>query len=72
MAKGITGDDLPPAYVDGWMANKNNVLRARNPYDIRSQFATYELWTEGWTSRQYAIRNSGDLSLDDFTPRVTL
>jgi len=72
MVKGIGKDDLPPAYVDGWMANKNNVLRARNPYDLRAQFASYELWVEGWTARQYAIRHGGDLALDDFVPRVTL
>lgn len=71
MAKNISGDDLPTAYVDGWMANKNNILRIRNPYDIRAQYASHELWVEGWTARQYIVRNSGNLYLDDFVPRVT-
>lgn len=68
----VDGDELPAAYVDGWMANKNDVLRARNPYDLRAQFASHELWTEGWTSRKYAKRNNIDTPLDDFVPRVTL
>lgn len=72
MAKGISGDDLPAAYVDGWKAHQNNVPRPRNPYDIKSQFASYELWTEGWLARKYALANNSDIALDDFTPRVTL
>lgn len=72
MVKGISGDDLPPAYVDGWIANKHGILRMRNPYDIKSQYASHELWTEGWVARQYAVKNNGDMRLDDFVPRVTL
>lgn len=72
MPKTIGGDDLPVQYVDGWMAHKHNVDRKRNPYDVRVQFASYELWTEGFMSRKSAARLDGDLSLDDFVPRATL
>jgi len=69
----VNGDDLPPAYVDGWMAHKNSVSRNNNPYNIMRQFASYELWMEGWTARNYAGKNNEDMStLDDYVPRVTL
>lgn len=63
-------EDKPAQYIDGWMAHKNNLMRTRNPYDIMTQFASHELWTEGWVGRQYAIRNKTPTDLDDYVPRV--
>lgn len=63
----------PPAqYIDGWVANKAGMPRTRNPYDINSQFASFELWTEGWMSRKYAWKNNQPLPWDDYVPRYEL
>lgn len=68
-----TGDDYPPPFMDGWMAHKNDVERQRNPYDVRTQWASREAWTEGYVGRKYAIKQGENTDdLDNFQPRYML
>lgn len=67
-----TGDDYPVQLIDGWMAHKHGLARERCPYSGMTQFASHELWVEGWTARRYADKRNEDLSMDDFVPRAML
>ena len=48
------------AYIDGWLAHKNDVEVDANPYDEKSAEASNFRWTNGWCSRFRCIKHGGD------------
>lgn len=39
-------------FRDGWLAHRNAVPLAHNPYNKQTQPASHKLWDAGWHARQ--------------------
>jgi hypothetical protein len=61
----MTSLDHSEAYLNGWLAHKNNEEQDFNPYREGAQQYSYNQWLSGWCDRFRAVKHGYDLTLDE-------
>lgn len=57
--------DKPEAYLNGWLAHKNNGKMESNPYHEWLQAFSHTQWVSGFSARFSAVKYGHDLDLDN-------
>lgn len=53
------------AYLDGWLAHKNEHSQKTQPYNEATQAFSATQWVSGWCDRFSAIKHGLELTHDD-------